>query len=698
MHSDSFLKKGITWVLPIAFNMDDIFTNSNFTTASEISVYQLVNALSDAAFICDQTGRIIVCSNEVLSFFNINDKSKVIDSNFQSYIAYEHVDEAYFLLLNVVNEPNSRKSGKFLLKKGLKGVFYANLVFTSIVSEDSYEKYVLVTFRETPLPDSGIQLIQKKDLRLSRLCETLISQSIQPVNRIQKLLSQIGETLGAVTCSYIKLEKGEMHPVSSWESPFNTGISPHLISRQLFDYLNEQKEKLALIRKPLLTTFLESEYAYKEDAGVKAVLGNLIMKNNAVEGILTVIFSYNYTLSDIDKHLVLSIASVLENESFAENRPAKEEFSFRQLIDCFTDPVYVLSQDGLLMDVNKGVVKLYGYEREELIGQSPVLLSDEDQSDSSLMQPLIEKAFNGEPQKFELWGKRKNGEVFPKEVIFNKSKYYGRDAVIAIGRDLSDSKKVEDELLRYNMELKESNVSKDKFFGILAHDLKNPFQGLLGFIDLLYEDLDELSNAQIKEYLSNVRNASYHTYALLENLLEWSRIQSGKMPFTPSSFNIKDEISSVISILDNNAAQKEIRLINEVDADIMVEADRNMIHSVLQNLITNSIKFSNSKGKVVIRSRVPQSNIKTNQTTDEADQKWLEISVSDNGIGIPEEILPKLFKLNGQYSQAGTANEPGTGLGLVLCHEMVEKNGGHIWAESIAGQGTTFIFTIQLSH
>ena len=256
---------------------------------------------------------------------------------------------------------------------------------------------------------------------------------------------------------------------------------------------------------------------------------------------------------------------------------------------------------------------------------------------------------------------------------------------------------MEQELLRYNKELLESNTSKDKFFSILAHDLKNPFQGLLGFIDLLYEDLDELSNAQVKEYLSNVRTASYHTYALLENLLEWSRIQSGKMPFNPTQFSIHDEIDSVISVLDNNATRKEIKLINEVDPELIVEADRNMIHSVIQNLITNSIKFSNLKGRVVLRSRVPKTNTKSKISAEPGDRQWLEISVSDNGIGIPEEILPRLFKLNGQYSQSGTANEPGTGLGLVLCHEMVEKNGGHIWAESIAGQGATFIFTIPLS-
>lgn len=699
MFLDSFLKKEITWVLPIAIEMDEIFTNSNYTTASEISVYQLVNALTDAAFICDHTGSIIVCSDEVLPFFNINDKNKVLGSNFQSYIAYEQIDEAYFLLLSVVNEANNRKSGKFLLRKGMKGVFYANITFAPVLSNESSERFVLVTFREAPFSDTGIQLINKKDVRLSRLCETLISQADQPANRIQKLLSQIGETLGAATCSYIKLEKEGLHPFASWESPFNIGISPQLISKQLFDYLNEQKEKLVLIRKPLLATFLESEPSYNEETGVKAVLAATILRNDVVEGILTVVFTTSYSLTDIDKQLIQSIASVFENENFVANKSeAVQEFSFRQLIDCFTDPVYVLSSDGLIMDTNKGTVKLYGYEREELIGQTPMLLSAEEKNEIELIQPMFEKAFNGEPQKFELWGKRKNGEIFPKEVIFNKSKYYGRDAVIAIGRDLTESKKVEEELLRYNKELKESNVSKDKFFGILAHDLKNPFQGLLGFIDLLYEDLDELSNSQIKEYLSNVRNASYHTYALLENLLEWSRIQSGKMPFTPSAFNIRDEISSVISVLDNNAAQKEIKLFNEVDPNIIVEADRNMIRSVLQNLITNSIKFSNSKGKVVIRSRVPQTYVKATNSVDSDSSQWLEVSVSDNGIGIPDEILPKLFKLNGQYSQAGTANEPGTGLGLVLCHEMVEKNGGRIWAESIAGQGTTFMFTIKLSN
>ena len=677
--------------------MDDIYVNRDLQTASEISVYQLVNALTDAAFICDPSGRILVCSDQVLPFFGLSDKKRVIGSSFQSFVAYESVEEAYFLLSNAVSETNIRKTGRLLVKKGLKDTVNATITFASIISSDLTTKYVLVTFREAPIAEAGIVLLHNKDARLARLCETVLIHSGSSLDKSRNLLSQIGETLGATSCSYNKLINGLLQPVSSWESPFNTGISAQLCSRQIFDYLMDHDEKIALIRKPLLDTFLESESLYSEDSGVKAIMGFSVIKNDTIDGILTAVFTFDYSFSDIDNQFVKTIATILENEVAGETRDSSPvEVSFRQLIDCFSDPVYILSAEGIIMEVNKGVVKYYGYEREELIGQTPMLLSAEGKNNTELIQKLFEKAFTGEPQKFEWWGKRKNGEIFPKEVMFNKSKYYNHDVVIAIGRDLTESKKVESELLRYNLELEESNISKDKFFGILAHDLKNPFQGLLGFIDLLYEDLDELSNTQIKEYLSNVRNASYHTYALLENLLEWSRIQSGKMPFTPSAFNIRDEINSVISILDTNANRKGIRLINEVDPSLMVEADRNMIHSVLQNLITNSIKFSNSRGEVFIRGRVQLTSSETENTAKPAGSRWLEISIKDNGIGIPEEILPRLFKLNGQYSQAGTANEPGTGLGLVICHEMVEKNGGRIWAESIAGEGSSFIFTVPL--
>lgn len=679
--------------------MDENFTIRNISTVPEISVYQLVNALSDAAFICDHTGRIVFCSDHVISFFDISDKARVIGSSFQSYIAYEFIDEAYFLLSNTINDSINKKTGNFLVKKGLSETFNACITFAPIVNDRISGNYILVTFREAPVADPEVGLLHKKDVRLSRLVEILSDNTVQTGDRTSKLVSQIGETLGAITCTYSRLEKGELIPYVAWESPFNKGITPQLFGKQLFDYLSDHKEILSLIRKPLLTEFLKSEPSYNEESGVKAILGLTITKNKVVDGILTAVFPFNYILSSFDKLFIQTIATVIENESnTGKENLFPVEPSFREMIDRFPDPVYILSAEGVLLEANKSAINYYGYEREELIGQTPLLLAAEGENDTQLIRQMLEKTFTGEPQKFEWLVKNKKGAILPTEISLTKSNYKGQETIVATVRDLTETKKVVTELLRHNNELVESNLSKDKFFSIFAHDLKNPFQGLLGFIDLLYEDLDELSNEQVKEYLSNVRNASYHTYALLENLLEWSRIQSGKMPFTPTVFDIHDEISSVITVLDNNATQKDIKLINEVDSGIMVEADRNMIRSVIQNIVTNSIKFSNSNGRVVIRGRVPINYTKVKSTTEPGDRQWLEISITDNGIGIPEEILPKLFKLNGQYSSTGTANEPGTGLGLVLCHEMVEKNGGRIWAESIPGQGTTFIFTIKLSN
>jgi PAS domain S-box-containing protein len=677
--------------------MDDLYTSNNLPTVSEISVYHLVNALTDAAFICDHSGQIIACSNEVLPFFGLTDKSKVIGSNILAFIAYEHIDELHYNLLNTVNESSSRTNTKLSVKKGLNETFYSNITFTTISNDSKQGNYALITFREAPQPDPHIEILHKKDARLSRLNELLIDNSNESTDKLKKLVSQIGETLGATTCLYNRIENGELFPSTSWESPFNKGINPQLCSKQLLDYLNEQNETFTLIRKPVVSSFLASEPTYNEESGVKAIMGFTISKNNEIQGLVSVVFTFHYSISTLDQVFINTIIQAIENQSKGLKAVDNtSDISFREMIDCIADPVFILSAEGIFKEVNKSAVKQFGYQREEMIGQTFELITTDENSNIGFVQPLLQKALAGELQKFEWYGKQKNGNSFPNEIMLNKGMHYGREVVFAICRDMSASKNELEELLRQNVELKESNISKDKFFGIFAHDLKNPFQGLLGFIDLLYEDLDELTNDQVKEYLANVRSASYHTYTLLENLLEWSRIQSGKMPFTPSIFEIRDEINSVISVLENNAVQKEIQLVNEMEPGIFVEADRNMMHSVIQNIITNSIKFSNAKGRVVIRGRVPQDYLKTKKEGQSYEKQWLEVSISDNGIGIPDEILPRLFKLNGQYSQPGTANEPGTGLGLVLCHEMVEKNGGRIWAESIAGQGTTFIFTIQL--
>ncbi len=268
---------------------------------------------------------------------------------------------------------------------------------------------------------------------------------------------------------------------------------------------------------------------------------------------------------------------------------------------------------------------------------------------------------------------------------------------VHIARDITRRKEAEDKLQEYNQELKELNASKDKFFSVIAHDLKSPFQGLLGFTDLLIDDLDILKKDEIRNYLIKIKNASDNTYSLLENLLDWSRLQTGRMPFNPVKFDISEEIYKVFETLNSNAIRKGISLSNLVNHGLEVEADQNMIHSIIQNLVSNAIKFSYSSAQVVVTSGfLPFKELYQHETCD-CERKFLKINVQDNGIGIPDDALPRILSLTDHFTLNGTANEPGTGLGLILSKEMVERHGGELSVTSTQGYGSTFSFTIPVS-
>ncbi len=266
-----------------------------------------------------------------------------------------------------------------------------------------------------------------------------------------------------------------------------------------------------------------------------------------------------------------------------------------------------------------------------------------------------------------------------------------------IARDITVQKESEVKLTKYNSELKELNQSKDKFFSIVAHDLRSPFQGMLGFTDLILDELDTLDKDEIKEYLLKVRDSSYSTFALLENLLDWSRMQTGRLKYSPSNFNLIDDFSSVFSLLDSNATNKNIRLINNLKNDYYVFADRQMVHSILLNLTTNAIKFTHSGGTVTFNAKIKE--MCENKPEDECstlNHKCLEISVSDTGVGMSADALQKLFKGDDHFTLAGTSNEQGAGLGLILVKEMTEKHGGVLTVSSQVGKGSVFAFTLPL--
>ncbi|MGD1007399.1 MAG: ATP-binding protein [Ignavibacteriaceae bacterium] len=224
--------------------------------------------------------------------------------------------------------------------------------------------------------------------------------------------------------------------------------------------------------------------------------------------------------------------------------------------------------------------------------------------------------------------------------------------------------------------LKDLNVSKDKLFSIIAHDLKGPFQPLLGLSDILVEEFDDLSAEERTRFIKEINNTLKNQFKLVENLLDWSRLQTGRMIYSPEKINLHETVESNFQLLKPKSVSKNIALINQVSQDIFVFADVYMFQSILQNLVSNAIKFSNSGGKVTVLA--------------EEDNNVVNISIVDTGIGISQADIEKIFKLDIQHTTLGTENEKGTGLGLIICKELVEKNGGKIWIESEIGNGTKF--------
>jgi signal transduction histidine kinase/ligand-binding sensor domain-containing protein len=231
-------------------------------------------------------------------------------------------------------------------------------------------------------------------------------------------------------------------------------------------------------------------------------------------------------------------------------------------------------------------------------------------------------------------------------------------------------------------ELNELNISKDKFFSIIAHDLKTPFNTIIGFSDLMKDSIKLNDPATFYEYTEMINTSAVQTLRLLENLLEWANAQRGKLSYIPSIVNLNEIIKDEFALLEEMSLNKNIELRSFADDSLTIVGDKNMIRTILRNLISNALKFTHKNGHV---------QIKTITYND-----CIEIAVSDDGMGITTETMAKLFRIDANLTTRGTENERGTGLGLFLCKEFVEKHGGKIWAESEEGKGSSFKFLIPL--
>ena len=228
--------------------------------------------------------------------------------------------------------------------------------------------------------------------------------------------------------------------------------------------------------------------------------------------------------------------------------------------------------------------------------------------------------------------------------------------------------------------LKELNATKDKFFSIIAHDLKSPLNQLLGLSELLQQDIEQNDGKEATSLVNLINVSAKSKRLLLENLLEWSRSQTGTIKYTPQDLNLKQVTLEVMELNENNAIQKGIKLRCKVKDGLKAYADENMLKTILRNLISNGIKFTGKGGNIVLNAKTSSGQV--------------IYSVSDTGIGVRVSDIPKLFRIDVNPSTIGSSSEKGTGLGLILCREFVEMNGGKIWVESKYREGSTFKFSL----
>jgi PAS domain S-box-containing protein len=368
----------------------------------------------------------------------------------------------------------------------------------------------------------------------------------------------------------------------------------------------------------------------------------------------------------------------------AEKALIESEARFHELIKNSFDMIVLMDSSGILHFVSKSCEKILGYTQEELIGISVIekMVYPEDQE--TVIKDFYDIVKNKVHRGTQYRQLHKNGGwVYLEAYGTNQLDNPEIKSIILNVRDVTERKQAEQIIKENEIKLRELNFAKDKLFSIIAHDLRSPFQNIIGLSQLLIGDEKEGYVAQSEMYADLINSTARDTLVLLDNLLNWAKSQTGQLSFNPKKTILSSIIREGINISNSRAFFKNISLNINQPENVEVYADENMVMLILRNLITNAIKFTNPGGKIDVNV-IPGI-------------KYVEISILDNGVGMDEEKIKTLFNISSNTSSFGTENEKGSGLGLVLCKEFVEKQNGKIWVESAVGKGSNFKFTLPIN-
>jgi len=358
---------------------------------------------------------------------------------------------------------------------------------------------------------------------------------------------------------------------------------------------------------------------------------------------------------------------------------------FELIFQTIPDSIIITDiESGAIVNYNQKFSDLTGYSSEELKGVSTL--------------------------DIQLWKNIENRDIVKREIQEKKtSDYYefsfltkaglefiglysariillnGKPYLLSVIADITSRIRIEKELEQKNMELERSNQEKDKFFSIIAHDLKGPLGSMLGLTEVMSEKVDTIDSHKMSDLIKALHGTSKNVYSLIENLLDWSLIKRGRLDFVPVELNAKEAVREVVSELSGMAKKKSVKIEVNIPSDLVFQADLKMFQTILRNLVNNAVKFSYHNGMVTV-------------TAQDTTEGLVQISVTDNGIGMESTMIDQLFQIDAKVGRPGTEGESTNGLGLVLCKEFVDKHQGSIWAESESNNGSVFHFTIPFNR
>jgi PAS domain S-box-containing protein len=629
---------------------------------SELELNKLFRATDESPigiFITDNNGNIEYVNNKYCEITGykkyelIGKSPKIMKSGKQNV-------EFYSDLWNTIINGNEWR-GEFINKKKDGSHYIESAIITPIIDENNKITHFISI---------------KEDITESRRIQQAL---IESENRLQIMIETSPD--GIVTTSYdgiITTASQQFHLMLGYEN------QSELIGKSLLDFIsiNDINKVISHFNSVLSTESnspIDCILIKKDGTNFYAGIKSNLMADKRIEsnGIISII-------RDISQKKMLEFDS--------------QRFSNRlnSIIHTSPDGITTTNLDGLVISASKQAIRMFNYDSEdELINKSffDLIHPDYHEMANYIHGEILQGVSYGSSEYMAI---KKDGTLFFIEinVTLLPDEFGNPTQILLITRDITERKYAEEalkegiqqknhlikELEKTSNQLTHTIATKDKFFSIIAHDLKNPLGNYRALANMLYESYQEYTDDERLELIEIIRASSENIYQLLENLLDWARAQKGQIKYIPDNFDISFAVNLTINVLLLSAQNKNITLVNEIPPGTFIIADVNLLTTVLRNLISNAIKFTNENG-----------NINVSAIINEFDTI---IAVKDDGCGMNSNTIDKLFRIDTNFSTLGTKKESGTGLGLILCKEFLDLHNGQIWAESDGENGSTIYFTI----